>query len=75
MGEARDELRDLVDSLPDDQVDALLAEARRRARPQPKSKRPWPPAWFGAIDRDDLPPDLARNHDKYLTESGFGTFR
>lgn len=71
----RDELHELIDALPEDQVDALLADARRRAHPRSDVERPWPPSWFGAIDRDDLPADLARNHDRYLTESGFGTFR
>lgn len=75
MSEARDELRELLDSLPDDQVDAVLADVRRRTQPKPHSDRPWPPSWFGAIDRDDLPTDIARNHDKYLAESGFGTYR
>lgn len=75
MSTHRDELRELVDELPEDQVDALLVEARRRARPRSVAERPWPPPWFGAIDRDDLPADLARNHDTYLAESGFGTFR
>lgn len=75
MSEARDELIELVTGLPDDQVDAVLADLRRRSQVKPAPNGAWPPVWFGAIDRDDLPPDLARNHDKYLAESGFGAFR
>lgn len=71
----RDELHDLIDELPEDQVAALLADARRRSRPRPAAQRPWPPSWFAAIESDDLPADLARSHDKYLAESGFGTYR
>lgn len=46
MSAERDELRELVDRLPDEQVRAVLAEARRRlggAR-----ERSWPPSFFGA---------------------------
>lgn len=36
----RDELRELVERLPDGQVPAVLAEARRHLNPA--SERPWP---------------------------------
>jgi hypothetical protein len=71
----RDELHQLIDTRPEDQVEALLADVRRCTRPRPGEERTWPLSWFGAIDRDDLPADLAGDHDKYLAESGFGTFR
>ena len=60
-----------------DQVEGLMALMEYEgAQPGPVGvDGPWPPSWFGAIDRDDLPADLARNHDKYLAESGFGAFR
>jgi len=42
----REELRRLVDELPDDEVPNTLAHVRARlVRAQ---DRPWPPAWFGA---------------------------
>jgi hypothetical protein len=75
MTARRDELHELIETLPEDQVDVLLNEARKRAQPKSDAARPWPPTWFASIDRDDLPGDLARNHDKYLAQSGFGAFR
>ena len=75
MTEARDELIELVTALPDDQVGAVLAELRRRGQAKPVNGGSWPPIWFGSIDAESLPSDLARNHDKYLAESGFGAFR
>lgn len=67
MSAERDELKRLVDELPDDRVPAVLAEARRQSRPRPAPD--WPPPWFGALTsgRDDL----GRNHDDLLDE-GFG---
>lgn len=75
VSEARQELIELVEALPEDQVGAVLADLRRRGQVPPPRSGSWPPAWFGAIDRDDLPSDLARNHDRYLAESSFGAFR
>jgi hypothetical protein len=72
MAEAREELIHLVQQLPEDQVRALLADARRRADSRPTSAGTWPPAFFGSIKRDDLPTGLARNHRKHLAELGFG---
>ncbi|GAA1275851.1 hypothetical protein GCM10009609_43580 [Pseudonocardia aurantiaca] len=46
MSAERDELRELVERLPDEQVPAVLAEARRHLTSA--SDRPWPPAFFGA---------------------------
>jgi len=63
----RDELRRLVDELPDDQVPSALADVRRRAvRRSPGS---WPPAWFGAAVARRT--DIAANVDDLLAE-GFG---
>lgn len=63
----RDELRRLVDELPDEQVPPALADVRRRvARRQ---ARTWPPAWFGAaVGRRT---DTAARADELLDE-GFG---
>ena len=67
----RHELYDLVEELPDDQVAAAITDLRRRvAKPKPKGS--WPPEFFGIIDGGDLPTNLARNVDDFLTASGFG---
>ncbi|MGH3585413.1 MAG: hypothetical protein ACRDQ0_03730 [Pseudonocardia sp.] len=67
MSAERDELRELVDRLPDEQVPALLAEARRRLRPA--TERPWPPAFFGAgrAGRSDV-----AERSEELLDDGFG---
>jgi hypothetical protein len=70
MSAEREELRQLVEELPDEQVHAVLAEARRRSRPLPTGA--WPPAWFGSITSDRS--DLGRNHEDLLAE-GFGRDR
>lgn len=48
----RDELIDLLDGVPDDQVEALLAVARRRTVAKPKST--WPPVFAGKIKDGSL---------------------
>ncbi len=63
----RDELKRLVEQLPDDRVAAVLAEARRQNNPQPATE--WPPTWFGSFASGRS--DLGRNHDDVLAE-GFG---
>ena len=68
MSGEREELRRLVEELPDERVSAVLAEARRQVTPKPVAA--WPPAWFGAIEADRT--DIARHHDDLLAE-GFGT--
>jgi hypothetical protein len=63
----RDELRRLVEELPDAEVPAAVAELRLRTTPQ--SDRPWPPPWFGSAtgNRSDT---AARSEE--LLEDGFG---
>ena len=63
----RDELRRLVEQLPDDRVQAVLAEARRQSGSV--SAGQWPPSWFGSFASGRS--DLGRNHDDLLAE-GFG---
>ena len=63
----RDELRRLVEQLPDDRVQAVLAEARRQSGPVPAGE--WPPSWFGSFASGRS--DLGSNHDDLLAE-GFG---
>lgn len=52
MSALRDELRHLVDELPEDQVPDVLAVVRQLRPLQDE----WPPPWFGAIttDREDV---------------------
>lgn len=73
MSAKRDELRDLVDELPEDQVALAIADVRRRL-PKPETDRSWPPDFFGAGVAKDGRTDIARNVDKYLAE-GFGQSR
>ncbi|WP_028849117.1 hypothetical protein [Thermocrispum municipale] len=48
MSTSRDELHDLIDDLPDDQVAAVLADVKRRATPRPpRTTEPF--EWFGMI--------------------------
>jgi hypothetical protein len=63
----RDELRRLVEQLPDDRVRAVLAEARRQSGSVPAGE--WPPSWFGSFASGRS--DLGSNHDDLLAE-GFG---
>lgn len=63
----RDELRELVERLPEEQVPAVLSAARRHLAGEPS--RPWPPAFFGAgrAGRGDV----AERSEELLGE-GFG---
>jgi hypothetical protein len=67
MSAERDELKRLVDELPDEDVPAVLAEARRRARLRMAGE--WPPAFFASFSSGRT--DLGRNHDELLAD-GFG---
>ena len=63
----RDELRRLIEELPDERVPAVLAEARRQER-QPRLVE-WPPSWFSSFASGRR--DLGSNHDDVLAD-GFG---
>jgi hypothetical protein len=67
MGAPRDELRELVDQLPDDQVPAVLEDVRRLVALT--RGRPWPPVFFGAGRADRS--DVAERSEEILDE-GFG---
>jgi hypothetical protein len=67
MSGEREELRRLVEQLPDDQVPAALAEVRRLSVPEAVSE--WPPSWFNSFASGRR--DLGTNHDDLLAE-GFG---
>jgi hypothetical protein len=47
MSANRDELVHLIEGLPDDQVEAMFVNARRRAAKKPKGT--WPPKFVGMI--------------------------
>jgi hypothetical protein len=72
MTASRDELIHLIEDVPDDQVDALLADARRLTAAKPKGT--WPPKFFGAGVAKHGRTDVARNIDAYLAER-FGASR
>lgn len=56
MTAGREELHDLIDGLPDDQVAAVLADVKRRTAPRPpRTTEPF--AWFGMIK--DSPSDAS----------------
>jgi len=67
MSSERDELRRLVDELPEAEVPAALADVRRHLHPV--GDRPWPPEFFGAAT--SRTPGAARRVDELLAE-GFG---
>ena len=47
MSANRDELIHLIEGMPDDQVDAMLVDARRRGAKKPSGT--WPPKFDGMI--------------------------
>jgi len=67
MSAERDELKRLVDELPDERVPAVLAEVRRQH--EPRQAPDWPPAWFASFASGRH--DLGSNHDDLLAD-GFG---
>lgn len=67
----RSELYELVERLPDSEVASAADDLRRRLA-GPKPVGTWPPEFFGIIDGDEAPEDLARNADDYLAALGFG---
>jgi hypothetical protein len=68
----RNELHELVDALPDDQLPAAGDELRRRL-PQSAPDGAWPPEFFNVIDGTEVPTDVAANVDLYLAAYGFGS--
>jgi hypothetical protein len=63
----REELRQLVEQLPDSQLPGVLADVRRHLTVE--ASREWPPSWFGAGTGRRT--DTARRVDDLLAE-GFG---
>lgn len=67
MTAARDELRRLVEQLPEEQLPTALSELQRLT--QEKSPGTWPPKWFGSITAGRG--DTSQRVDEILAE-GFG---
>lgn len=67
MTAARDELRRLVEQLPDEQIPAALAEVQRLAASAETAQ--WPPPWFGAVTSKRS--DTSERVDELLAD-GFG---
>jgi hypothetical protein len=70
MDADRRELHDLVDELPDDQLDRVLADVRCRL-PAATNARPWPPPFVGMGVGKDGRTDLSESVHEILAE-GFG---
>ena len=68
----RDELIELIEGLPDDQVEVVLADVRRLTAQT--SHGTWPPRFFGIGESSDGRTDNARRVDEILVE-GFGAGR
>ena len=68
----RDELIHLIEGLPDEQVDLVLADVRRLATREPVGE--WPPRFFGIGESNDDRTDNARRVEEVLAE-GFGARR
>jgi hypothetical protein len=67
MSAEREELRRLIQELPEEEVPAVLGAVRSRLRAV--KSRAWPPAWFGAA-QSQTSGAAARSED--LLEGGFG---
>jgi len=63
----REELRELVEQLPDEQVPAVVSELRAKLGAVPP--RQWPPAWFGIAEGSS--DDISERAEEILAE-GFG---
>ncbi len=67
MSAEREELRRLIQELPEEEVPAVLGAVRFRLRAV--KSRAWPPAWFGST-QGGTSDTAARPED--LLEDGFG---
>jgi len=68
----RDELIHLIEGLPDDQVDALLADARRRTAAKPEGT--WPPKFAGML-KDNPTNGSSPEYIDAVLSRGFGSER
>ncbi len=70
MSESRDELHHLIDSLPEEQVEQVLTDVRRRTKPRPApSDKAF--AWIAMGPAKNGRTDNAQRVDELLAE-GFG---
>jgi hypothetical protein len=65
MSTPREELRELVEQLPDEQVSAVLSDVKARLVPV-RQERSWPPAWFAAAEGSS--PDVSERAEEILGE-------
>ena len=65
MTAARDELRRLVEELPEDKVAAALVEVQRLTHRGVAAT--WPPAWFGSITSERA--DTSERVDEALSDN------
>lgn len=72
MNASRDELIRLIEGLPDDQVEIVLADVRRLTTEGLAGE--WPPRFFGIGESRDGRTDNARRVDEILA-GGFGARR
>ncbi|WP_405139421.1 hypothetical protein OG589_23085 [Sphaerisporangium sp. NBC_01403] len=63
MSAQREELHQLIDDLPDEQVPATLALLRAQTG---RTTSEWPPSWFGAAEARQ--PDISERVDEILQE-------
>jgi hypothetical protein len=68
----RDELIHLIEGMPDDQVEAMLVEARRRAGKKPSGT--WPPRFVGMI-KDGPKNGSSPEYLDAVLAGGFGSER
>lgn len=61
----RDELRELVEQLPEEQVPAAVSDLRARLTAVGR-ERPWPPAWFAVAEGSA--PDVSERVEEILAE-------
>ncbi len=61
----REELRELVEQLPDEQVPAAVSDLRARLTSVPPS-RTWPPAWLGIAEGSA--DDVSERSEEILAE-------
>lgn len=73
MTEARDELLHLIDALPEEKVESLLANARALSiTHEPRADRAWPPAFFSSMEHAAGRIDNPSWIEDFVAESAFG---
>jgi hypothetical protein len=65
VGTPREELHELVEALPDEQLLAVVSDLRSRLAGGPAA-RAWPPTWFGIAEGSS--DDVSERVDEILAE-------